>query len=191
MVTMSHPILLLLGFWYILPAYVANGFAVFAKFFSSPHPIDGGRILKDERFLFGPGKSWEGFFIGFISGVFVGLLQVITAPFLAALIIQYLILPPELVPIVILSIPLVVIVALGALVGDLIGSFVKRRMNISRRHPAPLIDQLDFLILAILFGWFISPLPLILVVFLLIVTPIIHLLANVIGYLLRLKKVPW
>ena len=188
---MSHPILLLLGFWYILPAYVANGFAVFAKFVSSPHPIDGGRVLKDERFILGPGKSWEGFFIGLISGVCVGLLQVFTAPFLAALIVQYLILPPEFVPIVLLNIPLVIMVALGALIGDLIGSFVKRRMNISRGRPAPLIDQLDFLILAILFGWVITPLPLIFVAFLLIVTPIIHLLANVIGYILGLKKVPW
>ena len=188
---MSHPILLLLGFWYILPAYVANGFAVFAKFFVSPHPIDGGRVLKDERFILGPGKSWEGFFIGFISGVCVGFLQVFTAPFLEALIVQYLILPLELVPIVLLSIPLVIMVALGALIGDLIGSFIKRRMNISRGRPAPLLDQLDFLIMAILFGWLIIPLPLIFVVFLLIVTPIIHLLANVIGYLLRLKKVPW
>lgn len=191
MITMSHPILLLLGFWYILPAYIANGFAVFAKFFSSPHPIDGGRTLKDGRFLFGPGKSWEGFFIGFISGVLVGLLQVFAAPFLLALIVQYLILPPDLVPIVLLSMPLVIMVALGALVGDLVGSFIKRRMNISRGRPAPLLDQLDFLIMAILFGWLITPLPLILVAFLLIVTPIIHLLANVIGYLLRLKKVPW
>ncbi|MFX0079143.1 MAG: CDP-2,3-bis-(O-geranylgeranyl)-sn-glycerol synthase [Candidatus Hermodarchaeota archaeon] len=188
---MSHPILLLLGFWYILPAYVANGFAVFAKFFSSPHPIDGGRVLKDERYILGPGKSWEGFFIGFISGVCVGLLQVFTAQFLEALIVQYLILPPELVPIVLLSIPLVIIVALGALVGDLFGSFVKRRMNISRGRPAPLLDQLDFLILSIIFGWFIAPLPLVFVVFLLIVTPLIHLLANIIGYLLGLKKVPW
>ncbi len=191
MITMSHPILLLLGFWYILPAYVANGFAVFAKFFATPHPIDGGRVLKDERFILGPGKSWEGFFIGFISGVCLGLLQVFTAPFLEALIVQYLILPPELVPIVLLSIPLVIMVALGALLGDLIGSFVKRRMNISRGRPAPLLDQLDFLILAILFGWLVTPLPLIFVIFLLIVTPIIHLLANVIGYLLKLKKVPW
>ncbi|MFW9984187.1 MAG: CDP-2,3-bis-(O-geranylgeranyl)-sn-glycerol synthase [Candidatus Odinarchaeota archaeon] len=188
---MSHPILILLGFWYILPAYVANGFAVFAKFFAFPHLIDGGRVLKDERFIFGPGKSWEGFFIGFISGVCVGFLQVFTAPFLEALIVQYLILPPEFVPIVLLSIPLVIMVALGALIGDLIGSFIKRRMNISRGRPAPLLDQLDFLIMAIIFGWLIIPLPLIFVVFLLIVTPIIHLLANVIGYFLRLKKVPW
>jgi CDP-2,3-bis-(O-geranylgeranyl)-sn-glycerol synthase len=188
---MSHPILLLLGFWYILPAYVANGFAVFAKFVASGHPIDGGRVFRDGRFLLGPGKSWEGFLIGFISGVIVGILQVVTAPFLLALIVQYLILPPELVPIVLLSIPLVVIVSLGALIGDLIGSFIKRRLDISRGRPAPILDQLDFLVVAILFGWLIIPLPLILVAFLLIVTPIIHLLANVIGYLLRLKQVPW
>jgi CDP-diglyceride synthetase len=29
------------------------------------------------------------------------------------------------------------------------------------------------------------------VIFLIIITPLIHLLLNIIGYLLKLKKVPW
>ncbi len=189
---MSHPIFLLLGFWYILPAYVANGFAVFARLIPSTHVIDGGRLFRDGRFIFGPGKTWEGFFGGLISGVLIGGLQVFSAPILQALIVQAgLNLPPELQPIVLLSLPLVVVVALGALVGDIIGSFIKRRLNIARGRPAPLLDQLDFVIMAMVFGLIITPLPVVLVIFLLIVTPIFHLLANVIGYFLRLKKEPW
>ena len=72
---MYHAILFLLSFWYVLPAYVANGFAVFSKLVKSRHPIDGGRLFRDERRLFGDGKSWEGFIIGFISGAFIGILQ--------------------------------------------------------------------------------------------------------------------
>jgi CDP-2,3-bis-(O-geranylgeranyl)-sn-glycerol synthase len=188
---MFHPIFLLLGFWYIFPAYIANGFAVFAKLIKSKHPIDGGHLFIDERRVLGPGKTWEGFFCGLTSGVLIGLLQVLAAPFLLALIEQYLILPPELYSIVLLSIPLVFLVALGALVGDLIGSFIKRRLNIARGRPAPIIDQLDFLITAMLFGILIASLPLILAIFLLIVTPLIHLLANIVGYLLGVKDVPW
>ncbi len=188
---MFHPILLLLGFWYVLPAYIANGFAVFAKFIKSRHPIDGSRNFRDDQPIFGPGKTWEGFLIGFSSGVLIGFLQVITAPYLFALIIQYLYLPPEFYPVVFVTVPLVILVALGALVGDLIGSFFKRRLKIARGRPAPILDQLDFLIMAMLLGALITPIPLVLAIFLLIVTPLIHLLANIIGYLLRLKQEPW
>jgi CDP-2,3-bis-(O-geranylgeranyl)-sn-glycerol synthase len=191
MKTMFHPIFLLLGFWYIFPAYIANGFAVFAKMVKFHHPIDGGRSLSDNQPVLGPGKTWEGFITGFCSGVLVGILQVIIGPYLLAVIIQYLLIPLELVPIVLITVPLVILVALGALVGDLIGSFIKRRLKISRGRPAPILDQLDFLIMAMVMGALITPLPWPLVIFLLIVTPLIHLLANVIGYLLRLKQEPW
>jgi CDP-2,3-bis-(O-geranylgeranyl)-sn-glycerol synthase len=188
---MFHPLLLLLGFWYVLPAYIANGFAVFGKFIKSRHQIDRNHTLGDGQLVLGPGKTWEGFFIGFISGVLIGFLQVIGAPFLLALILMYLYLPVEFVPVVLVTVPLVILVALGALVGDIIGSFIKRRLKISRGRPAPILDQLDFLIMAIFFGAFITPIPWVLAVFLLIVTPLIHLCANVIGYLLRLKQEPW
>jgi CDP-2,3-bis-(O-geranylgeranyl)-sn-glycerol synthase len=188
---MYQPIFFLLSFWYVLPAYVANGFAVFAKLCKARHPIDGDRVLRDGRPLFGAGKTWEGFLIGFLSGTIIGLLQLFTSPFLHSIIIQYLILPPELGPIVYISILQVPLIALGALVGDLLGSFIKRRLNISPGRPAPFLDQLDFLGVAILFGIFVNPLPILFIIFLFIVTPIIHFLANVIGYLLRLKEVPW
>ena len=189
---MFHPLLFLLGFWYIFPAYIANGFAVFAGLLPLRHPIDRGRLFSDGYSLFGPGKTWEGFFGGFFSGVILGIVQVITAPILLDLILQAgLVLPPDLVPVVLLSIPLVIVVALGALVGDLIGSFIKRRLKMARGKPAPLLDQLDFLLMALLFGFFVYPLPLLLALFLLIVTPIIHLLANAVGYLIGVKDVPW
>ena len=189
---MFHPLLFLLGFWYILPAYVANGFAVFAGLLPSRHPIDRGRLFNDGYSLFGSGKTWEGFFGGFFSGVILGVLQVLTAPILLDLILSSgLDLPPDFYPVVMLSIPLVVVVALGALVGDIIGSFFKRRLKMARGKPAPLLDQLDFLLMALFFGLLVYPLPVLLAIFLLIVTPVIHLLANAIGYLIGVKDVPW
>jgi CDP-2,3-bis-(O-geranylgeranyl)-sn-glycerol synthase len=188
---MFHPILLLLGFWYILPAYVANGFAVFSKLCRTRHPIDHGCVLRDGNPLFGAGKTWEGLIIGFSAGACVGVLQYALAPLLLGLIEQYLFLPDALRPIVLLSIPQVLLVALGALLGDILGAFIKRRINIPRGRPAPILDQLAFLSVAILLGMMANPLPLILVGFLLLATPAIHLLANAIAYLLRLKDVPW
>jgi CDP-2,3-bis-(O-geranylgeranyl)-sn-glycerol synthase len=188
---MYTPILYLLSFWYILPAYVANGFAVFSKAVKNRHPIDGGRLFRDGNPVLGRGKSWEGFMIGVISGVCIGFLQYLTAPVLLDLIVQHITLPTELYPIVYVSILQVFLIALGALIGDLIGSFIKRRLDISRGRSAPILDQLDFLIAAILLGMLVNPLPLVFVLFLLVVTPIIHLTANVIGYLLKLKQEPW
>ena len=188
---MYHPLLYLLGFWYILPAYVANGFAVFAKVLKNHHLIDGGKLFRDNRPIFGGGKSWEGFFIGFFSGTIIGFLQVVSAPILLNLILTYLFLPLELYPIVQITLPLVLLVAIGALIGDLIGSFIKRRLNIERGQPAPVLDQLDFLIASVLLGMLVTPLPILLIIFLLLVTPILHLFANVIGYLLGLKHEPW
>lgn len=188
---MYTPILYLLSFWYVLPAYVANGFAVFSKVVRNRHPIDGGRLFRDGRPVLGHGKSWEGFVIGVVSGVCIGCLEYITAPLLFDIIVQHLVLPPELYSIVFVSIIQVFLVALGALFGDLIGSFIKRRLNISRGRSAPILDQLDFLVVALLLGALVNPLPLVFVVFLLLVTPIIHLVANIVGYLLKLKKEPW
>ena len=91
---------------------------------------------------------------------------------------------------------------IGALVGDLIGSFIKRRFKKERGAKFPLIDQLDFLVGAFLFSaldiWtlimyptftflFIWPL----VIFDLVVTVAIHRLANIIAFKLKLKKEPW
>ena len=39
----------------------------------------------------------------------------------------------------------------GALLGDALGSFIKRRMGIGRGKPAPILDQIDFLIVATCF----------------------------------------
>lgn len=188
---MYTPILFLLSFWYILPAYVANGFAVFSKVVRNRHPIDGGRLFRDGRPVLGPGKSWEGFIIGVVSGVCVGCLQCLAAPFLLDIIEQHLIMPLELYPIVLVSILQGFFVALGALIGDLLGSFTKRRLNISRGRSAPILDQLDFLVVALFLGMLVNPLPLFFIVFLLLVTPLIHFLANIIGYLLKLKQEPW
>ncbi|MEM4587082.1 MAG: CDP-2,3-bis-(O-geranylgeranyl)-sn-glycerol synthase [Candidatus Jordarchaeales archaeon] len=83
------------------------------------------------------------------------------------------------------------LLSLGALTGDLVGSFIKRRLNLDRGTPAPGLDQLDFIAGAILLSsWFYLP-PVEVLLVVVIVTPVIHLLANAGAYVLRLKKEPW
>jgi len=79
----------------------------------------------------------------------------------------------------------------GALFGDMIGSFIKRRLGIERGKPAPLLDQLDFVIFAILFAYPFAPITLDMVVIILIITPVIHLSGNIVAYLLGIKSIWW
>lgn len=167
--------------WIILPAYAANGLV---PLFKGRHPIDGGRKLVKHR-LFGEGKTWEGLFAGAGVGAIIGIVQMIANPHLPWSISEV---PLTIVP---MSALLGIMLGLGAMVGDLGGSFVKRRFRMKRGAPAPLLDQEDFLIGALVFAsvfvyvkpeWW---------VMLLVITPVIHLAANVIGYIFKVKKTPY
>ena len=145
---------------WILPAYFSNASATLSKYLPKRHPIDGGRTFLGGRIL-GDGKTWEGFFIGIGVGSLVGaLLGVPTTGFL---------------------------LSLGSMLGDLFGSFIKRRIGLERGEEAPLLDQVDFLIGA----FFLVPPPPDWAVFLTFVTPLIHKGANVVGHLWGVKREPW
>jgi len=77
----------------------------------------------------------------------------------------------------------------GALVGDIVGSFIKRRLKIERGRPAPLLDQLDFVIGALIFASLVVVVPLNLTILIIVLSIFLHLGANVIAYLLGMKKV--
>ncbi len=153
-----------------LPAMTANATPVFIK---KGKPIDGGRMFIDGKRLLGDGKTYEGFFVGFYFGLVV--------------ISSYIILTGY--PSYILWGTLSVI---GALLGDMLGSFIKRRLNIPRGGKAFLLDQLDFFFGATI-GLYVggmTPGPYIILCGLLIVL-ILHVLTNRIAYILGLKDVPW
>jgi CDP-2,3-bis-(O-geranylgeranyl)-sn-glycerol synthase len=135
-------------------------------------PIDGGKLFRDGRPIFGSGKTIRGFVAGLIAGSFVGVLQVVVAGQACTYVLLGLLL------------------ALGALTGDLFGSFIKRRLNIPRGGAAPVLDQLGFVVFALLFA---SPMlpswETILII--LIITPPIHLATNFAGYKLGFKSRPY
>jgi len=60
-----------------------------------------------------------------------------------------------------------------------------------RGEPAPLLDQEDFLLGALFFGALITPVLENWVFLLVVITPIIHWSANLVGYFLGVKKEPW
>ena len=135
-------------------------------------PIDRGRKFVDGRPILGTNKTMKGFAYGLLLGS--------TAAFAeAAMFANY-----ELV--------LVGIVAsLGALLGDFFGAFVKRRLDIPPGNPLPVVDQLDFILGALLLTSPLLQVTLGAVLILVIATAPIHLLSNAIAYMLRLKKRLW
>lgn len=165
------------AFLYILPAYIANSGAAL---FGGGTPIDFGRKMRDGHRILGDGKSWRGLavgiFFGAVAGYVIGYLTQLT-PYAALNLEKYALLG--------------VLLSAGAMVGDLTGSFIKRRLGMERGAAFPLLDQLDFLIGAILFGAPIYLPGFLTILFLVIATPGIHLFLNYMGYKLKCKRVPW
>ena len=169
--------------WFILPAYAANGFPVI---FGGGLPIDIGRKFFDGKPIFGSHKTYRGFLAGFVAGVLVSLAQTLVLQtefaedFAQLLPFQF-------------NVFVGSMIALGALIGDLVHSFVKRRIGKVEGAPLPLADQVDFVIGAILFSILASgsPPPLLTVLLILVITVPMHLLTNFIAYRLRMKKTPY
>jgi len=157
---------------YILPAYFANGAPVV---FGGGRPIDGGRLFPDGRPIFGPRKTVRGFLSGVLAGCLTGLLLGLAG------------LGGRLAGAVLMGF----LMGLGAMTGDLLGSFVKRRMDRPPGSPAPLLDQLDFVLGALLFSLPYRPPSLDVLACVLIITPAIHLATNFGAYKLGLKREPW
>jgi CDP-2,3-bis-(O-geranylgeranyl)-sn-glycerol synthase len=94
-------------------------------------------------------------------------------------------------------ISVVVTLSLGAMLGDLAMSFVKRRLGLDRGSPLPVADQLDFVVGAwvltyVFFSeWFVQNFTPSIIVILLILSPLLHIVVNIVGYKLGKKKEPW
>ena len=171
-------VLMLLGqaIWFIASAYVANAFPTVTK---GKIPLDRGKMFRGRRVL-GNSKTVEGTFAGLVFGIFIGFLQVGLQPKM----------PPELsLPVLTLSV--VVLLCVGTIVGDIAGSFIKRRIGIKPGDPAILLDQLGFLIFAFLFASAVTTIDIGIIVLLVILTPLLHVLTNIFGYALNLKEHPW
>jgi CDP-2,3-bis-(O-geranylgeranyl)-sn-glycerol synthase len=169
--------------WFILPAYAANGFPVI---FGGGLPIDMGRKFLDGKPIFGSHKTFRGFLAGFTAGLLVSIVQTIVLQ--SELASDFARLLPFQFNVLIGS-----MIALGALTGDLVHSFVKRRMGKVEGAPLPLADQIDFVVGAILFSFLVSgsfP-PLLTIVLVFVITVPVHLLTNLIAYALGVKKTPY
>jgi CDP-2,3-bis-(O-geranylgeranyl)-sn-glycerol synthase len=112
-----------------LPAMVSNAVPLICRkyLFKNPHPIDFRTNFLDGRRLFGDNKSIEGFISGVVAGTLIGLAyshymhsyEWVTYGFLSGV---------------------------GAMSGDLLNSFVKRRLSMKPGQPFIPFDQISFVI---------------------------------------------
>lgn len=194
--------------WLFLPAYMANMAPVFAmKLLPRWNArIDGGRNWRDGRAVLGAGKTWRGLVAASLAGPATAWAQswirLTSVPFSD---FGYATSGGPVAPLLIgLGF------GLGAILGDAVKSFFKRRTGREGGAPWVPFDQLDFVAGGLLFAYLASILvgailpgpedwwwaelggarwPKLVVLILL--TPVLHLVVNVIGYRLKMKKVPW
>ena len=161
--------------WYIFPAYCANAAPVI---FGGGQPMDFGKTFFDGKPLFGSHKTVRGFLSGLIVGTLVGLVQTLL---FEQILIQY---SSQFQYTIFLGF----VLSLGALTGDLIESFIKRRLNRAPGSSLPVADQIDFILGAFLFSIPVSPPSLPAVLIILLITIPIHLMTNLGAALLNMKN---
>ncbi|RLG77054.1 MAG: CDP-2,3-bis-(O-geranylgeranyl)-sn-glycerol synthase [Thermoprotei archaeon] len=164
-----------------LPALIANGspVVVIGKLIRKTTPMDFNHKFVDGRPILGRSKTWEGFIVGTICGSIAGAAYGIMLSN-------------------ILWIVYGLLMGLGAMVGDALNSFIKRRLNIPPGKPFIPMDQLSFVLVAYalvkvagidsLVGYNVGLTELAIIIYVVLV---LHPLTNLIAYKLGLKDKPW
>lgn len=171
-----------LGLLYtMLPAYVANMMPVFVKKIPLlDSPMDFGKKIGGIRIL-GDHKTWRGFVAAVIGGVAIFYLQLYLYQFdffYRLSTVNY----------TTISVWLGVLLGTGAIVGDAVKSFFKRRMKIRPGKPWIPFDQIDYTIGALLFALPIISFSLKEAAFIVIVSGVLHIVANYVGYLIGINS---
>ena len=140
-------------------------------------PIDFGASIKGER-IFGDNKTWRGLFSGTVAGSAVGVLQFISGFGLIEALPQAALVGAAL--------------GFGALLGDAVKSFFKRRQSIPPGKSWIPLDQTDYIVGGLLLAYPLAAnvLSLELAVIIAVTYTVLHFLFSYLGYLLGLKSQP-
>lgn len=172
----------------MLPAYVANAFPVIGShlklFPSLDIPVDRGKKFR-KRALFGRSKTVRGFVTGTGGALIIGLIQFFLSE--ASFLSEYFLVNYSLFN----ALTLAFLLGVGALVGDLLKSFLKRRIGIESGKPWVLADQIDYAVGSLLFVWLFYLPPFENILIILIISPLLALAANIFSYITGMKEVWW
>jgi CDP-2,3-bis-(O-geranylgeranyl)-sn-glycerol synthase len=181
---------LLAAIWVMVPAYMANNCATLL---GGGRPLDGGRYFSDGRRILGDHKTVNGFVLGTLGGITVAILQAIAVPAVAV----YLPGTADAYPFLSMPIAVMVAIPLGALAGDAVKSFFKRRLGVPSGARWPVADQLDFVLGAWALGflaspgWFLACFTPLSMLFIVLITFPLQYFHNSVAVALGKKKVRW
>jgi len=157
----------------MIPAYVANMAPVIAKRLPWNYPMDFGLSIGGKR-IFGDHKTWKGFIIGVSIAVIAGYIMSKTYwPFNFS------------------ALQWSALAGAGALLGDALKSFFKRRVGIKPGHPWIPFDEIDYSVGALALGsivFFPGWLNAVLVIF---ISAIGHIAVNHTAYYLKIRDEKW
>jgi CDP-2,3-bis-(O-geranylgeranyl)-sn-glycerol synthase len=166
----------------MLPAYFANMAPVLVKkyFKFLAKPLDFNKKL-NKKPIFGSHKTLRGLIAGIIAGIIITFIQFKLYPYLNSIsLIDY-------------SNWFLIglLLGAGAILGDLVKSFFKRRVNIKPGGRWIPFDQLDYVIGALLLTAIIYVPSTEVIITALILSFILHIAVNHLAYYLGISKVKW
>jgi len=175
--------LILSCFYFILPAYFANMAPVIVRKINFLNfPIDFNKE-RGNKAIFGRNKTWRGLFFGLLFAIVISYIQHIfykNGIFIGLSLIDY-------------SNWLLIgfLLGFGAIMGDLIESFVKRRLNYEPGKPFVPWDQMDFILGALVFIYPIIRLSFDKVFIILTLSFVLHIIVNHSAFYLKIRKEKW
>jgi CDP-2,3-bis-(O-geranylgeranyl)-sn-glycerol synthase len=172
--------------YYAVPIYFANMAPVITKKLlpSLAKPMDLGKTWKGKPIL-GSHKTFRGLIFGIIFGILTALIQYTlykNGIFRSVSVFDYTFYS---------SILLGALMGFGAIFGDALKSFFKRRVNVKPGKPWIPFDEIDFIVGGLSFSmiFFIAPLKYMIII--LVVSPLGHIIVNHIAFYLKIRKEKW
>lgn len=178
--------LILSSIYFFLPAYFANMVPTFAKKWGISEylakPVDFNKKFKNQP-LFGSHKTWRGIFLGVLAGILIAFLQRIFWHFSFFKKISFF--DYQKINVFLLGF----LLSFGALLGDLISSFFKRRVGILPGESWIPFDQISFVLgsffIVNIFSNF--KIPILAWFLILILSFFLHIIFNRIGFWLKIS----
>lgn len=132
--------------------------------------------------LFGDHKTYRGFFFGALLSIIIAFLQ----SRMSALTKRIELLDYQSINIIVFGL----LVAIGALLADLLKSYLKRKFKIRPGKSLPILDQIDWIIGAIIVLSFYINLKIDFILYSILILGTLHFLTNIVSYHLKIRKTP-
>lgn len=157
----------------MMPAYFANMAPVFGRFF-----LKNFNIPISEKY-FGVNKTWKGFMLGVVSGIIISFVQfkLNLMSFNLADYNNWLLLG--------------FLMGFGALFGDAVKSFFKRKLNIKSGMPWIPFDQIDYSLGALLFSSIVYFPGFFNCLIIIMINFSLHIIVNHIAFCLKIRGEKW